>query len=144
MFGTKGFQMDLLVVGLVVDPTAIDDANPLEGERADGGRVLEAAGAHLVVVGSGPGGVSDRLKGEFVRGLADEVGASQPALNEGGFATFLSDGRKCRNRPATPQPIPNGNDRYPRRSAIVERRQHRRQENFQRVRGPGEPQTAGQ
>src|SRR5947208_125094 len=81
--------MDLLVVGLVVYPTAIDDTNPFESESADG--CLEAAGAHLVVVGANPGRVPDRLKGELVKGLTDEVGAGQPAVNHTGFATFLGD-----------------------------------------------------
>src|SRR2546426_3124744 len=83
--------MDLLVVGLAVDPTAIDNADPFESESADGGRVLEAARTHLVVVGASPGRGPDRLKSELVKGLTDEVGAGQPAVNHTGFATFLGD-----------------------------------------------------
>ena len=69
--------MDLLVIGLAVHPTAKDDANPFESESADGGRVLEAAAAHLIVVGASPGRVSDGLSGELVKGLSDEMGASR-------------------------------------------------------------------
>src|SRR5437899_1242423 len=87
--------MDLRVVGLVVHPTAIDDANPFESESAGGGRVLEAARPHLVVVGASPGRVPDRVSSELVKGLTDEIGASQPAVNHAGFATFLGDRRNA-------------------------------------------------
>ena len=87
--------MDLLVIGLVVDPTAIDNANPFESESADGGRVLETAAAHLVVVGASPGRVSDGLSGELVKGLSDEMGASQSSVDQTGFATFLGDRRNA-------------------------------------------------
>ena len=33
------------------------------------------------------------LSGELVKGLSDEVGASQSAVDEAGFATFLGDRR---------------------------------------------------
>ena len=87
--------MDLLVVGLVVHPTAIDNAKPFESESAGGGRVLEAACTHLVVVGASPGRVPDRLSGELVKGLSDEIGASQSAVDQAGFATFLGDRRNA-------------------------------------------------
>ena len=70
------------------------NANPFESESTDGGRVLEAAAASGRVSAS-PGGVSDGLSGELVKGLSDEMGASQSAVDQAGFATFLGDRRNA-------------------------------------------------
>jgi hypothetical protein len=42
----KGEQIVSLIVRNAVDPAAIEDANPLEGEGAEGGLVRDRAGTH--------------------------------------------------------------------------------------------------
>src|ERR1700693_1317653 len=54
---------------------------------------MDAAGTHLVVIGASPSGVPNRLSGELVEGLADEVRAGEATVDEARLATFLSDGR---------------------------------------------------
>src|SRR5919108_2108159 len=53
--------------------------------------MLQSASTHLVVVGASPTRVSDRLGGELVEGLPDEIRTRQTAVNPTGLSALLSD-----------------------------------------------------
>ena len=66
-----------VVVGGVVLPAAVEDAEPFEGEGADGDVAGFAAGALAVIEVVGPLAAGDGVGGPFVHGLADELGTER-------------------------------------------------------------------
>ena len=73
-------------------PALPDDADPLEGQGADGGVMLFAFGALLVVVGAGLERVLDRLGGKLMKSLAQELGTEVAPTNAELFAAALDEG----------------------------------------------------
>ncbi len=62
-----------VVVGCAVFPHAEKDADPLEGEGADGSLVFHAGGFLQVVEGFRPGAPASGVVGELVEGLFEEL-----------------------------------------------------------------------
>jgi len=59
----------------VVEPTAVDDANPLEGDYPDGGMVVLLVALEMMLIEQlGPEAETDGVRGEFVERLADKLG----------------------------------------------------------------------
>ena len=79
------------VVGGAVDPAAKEDADPLEGQGADGGVVGGALGAVAVVEGACPEGAPDGLSGPLDEGLAKELGTGPAPVDPVFVATALGE-----------------------------------------------------
>ena len=60
---------------VLVLPAAVNNPDPFKSESANGGRMTQAAAAHLIVIGASPGRPPDRLSGKLVEGLPDKVQA---------------------------------------------------------------------
>ena len=75
------------VIGLATFPTAEDDADPFEGQDAYSAVVGFALLALGLVESFGPFGAMDRLAGELVKGLAEELWAEESAMYPAGFPT---------------------------------------------------------
>ena len=71
----------------------MDDPDPLEGQRTDGGVVALAALLLLLVVGPRPGRVRDGVLGVLVEGLAQELRAVPAPVRPAALAAALDDGR---------------------------------------------------
>src|SRR5262245_55278060 len=71
----EGIEVGSFVVWDTVLPAAIQDADPLEGERTQCSLMRRALGTLLFVESSGPVGMRNRLGGPFDEGLAHERGA---------------------------------------------------------------------
>ena len=87
------FFKDVEVKGLIVAgasfPAAEDDADPFEGQGAHGAVMGFTLLALRLVEGFGPLGAMDRLAGELVKGLAEELWAKESAMYPAGFPTTL-------------------------------------------------------
>jgi len=79
------------VVGSVVCPAAVEDANPLEGEGAQSGLVAHAAGATAVVEGFRPERARDGLSNPLDEALADEGGAAPAPVDPSLVAAAFGD-----------------------------------------------------
>ena len=79
------------MVGGAVYPTAIEDANPFEGEGSDGGMVFLAAFDLVLVEGAGPDAVSDGVVCELMEGLSHEGGTGPSPVYPGGVAAAFGD-----------------------------------------------------
>jgi hypothetical protein len=88
----KGHQIARLIVRDAVDPAAEEDANPLEGEGAEGGLVLHAASLAACVEGVGPEGARDGLPNPLDEGLSEEGGALIAPVDGGLVAAAFGDG----------------------------------------------------
>ena len=78
-------------VGGVRFPEAKDDADPFEGQGADGGLVLAAGGPFLLVEGGGPAAPPAGLVGELVEGLSEEFWTGITATDVAGLAALPRD-----------------------------------------------------
>src|SRR5215471_7483627 len=68
-----------LVIGLLVLPTAIENAHPLEGQGTNGQMVTGLVAFQMELIEElGPLRMRYGLAGEFVKSLAEELGASPP------------------------------------------------------------------
>ena len=85
----KCVQIKSFVIGLVIFPAAKDDPDPFEGQDADGAMVGFALLALGLIEGFSPFKAMDRLAGELVKGLAEELRTQEPTVNPTGFATAL-------------------------------------------------------
>ena len=94
-FGLELLEVAGLGVGLSVFPAAEEDADPFEGQGADGGVVAVSASAEVVVEGFGPGAPLAGVVGELVERLAEELGPGKGAIP--GYPLVLSEAR-CRER----------------------------------------------
>src|SRR6185369_2769323 len=84
-----------------IPPTAEEDADPLEGERADG-RVVPLAFASLFFVERPrPITASDRATRPLMKGLPDELGTCPSPVNPNALATALRHGRNPTKRSQT-------------------------------------------
>jgi hypothetical protein len=70
----EGREVAGFVVRGLVEPASVEDADPLEGERPDGGVVGGALGFVGVVECAGPEGARDGLAGPLDERLAKESG----------------------------------------------------------------------
>jgi hypothetical protein len=87
----KGEQIVSLIVRNAADPAAVEDAEPLEGESAEGGLVLHAGSLAPGVEGAGPEGARDGLPDPLDEGLAEEGGALIAPVNGGLVAAAFGD-----------------------------------------------------
>ena len=76
----QGIQVDHLVVRRSVLPAAIDDADPLEGQRPQCSLAGGASVTLLVIEGLGPVTVRDRQGGELYEGLTQELGMERRGI----------------------------------------------------------------
>jgi hypothetical protein len=88
----KSEQITRLIVRHAVDPAAVEDADPLEGESAESGLVPHAASLASGVEGAGPEGARDGLAHPFDEGLAEEGGTLIAPVDEGLVAAAFGDG----------------------------------------------------
>src|SRR5271167_757637 len=84
-------QVNLLVIGCTVFPATVKDANPLEGQGADGGVVFGPLLDLLFIIGAGPRRPTAGMGGELVKALAQEFGAGPPPMHPARLAAFLRD-----------------------------------------------------
>jgi hypothetical protein len=85
-------QIARFIVGDAVDPAAVEDADPLEGESAESGLVLHAASLASGVEGVGPERARDGLAYPLDEGLAEEGGALIAPVDGGFVAAAFGDG----------------------------------------------------
>jgi len=71
----KGLQIEALIIGDAGLPAAMDDPDPFERQRTNGGVMALSPALLLVVVGPRPDRVEDGTLGELVEGLAQELRA---------------------------------------------------------------------
>ena len=64
----KGLDVTGFIIRSAVLPAAPEDADPFEGEGAEGGVVAVSAGAKVVVEGFGPGAPLAGMVGELLAG----------------------------------------------------------------------------
>ena len=86
---TYSVEIKSFVVGRVIFPAAKDDADPFEGQDADSAVVGFTFLTLGLIEGFGPFGARDRLAGELVKGLAEELWAEQSPMYPAGFSTAL-------------------------------------------------------
>ena len=86
-------QIMPLVVGSAGLPAAVDDPDPLEGQRADGGVVALAPALLQIVVGVCPGRVDDGTLCELMEGLAQELRTVPAPMRPAALAAALDYGR---------------------------------------------------
>jgi len=84
-------DIDGFVIGSAGLPASEEDALPLESQGAKGGVVAFAFFSLSVVEGASPFGLGDGLAGPFDEGLAQELPAGEPAMDEVGVATLFGD-----------------------------------------------------
>src|SRR4051794_3135673 len=89
----EGQQVASLVVGLALDPTAVEDSDPLEGERSEGSLVPHAASSTALLECLRPEGARDGLAHPLDEGLAQEGRAGLAPMGPGLVATSFSDRR---------------------------------------------------
>jgi len=75
----KGGKVEGFVVGRSVDPATKEDANPFEGEGADGGVVGRALGAVALVEGPRPERSWRPIRRRSGVGMLDTTSASGPS-----------------------------------------------------------------
>ena len=86
-------EVEAFIVGRAGQPAAVDDPDPFERQRTDGGVVALAALLLLLVVGPRPGRVDDGAFGELVEGLAQELRAVPAPMRPAALAAALDDRR---------------------------------------------------
>lgn len=84
-----------VIIGRAFFPAPVDDALPLEGQRAEGRVVTFAALPLLIVISSGPGAASDREAGVFVEGLPHECGRPPTPRGVAALSATFGDGRNA-------------------------------------------------
>src|ERR1017187_10674070 len=72
--------MELIVERRVL-PATKHNANPFEGQGADGGVMVGPFAAHLLVISLGPGRFQARLGSELVKGLTHKGRAGEAPMN---------------------------------------------------------------
>ena len=87
----KGLEIEGFLVGLIGLPAGENDADPLEGQGADGAVMGFAPLALTLIIASRPRRTLDALLGKFMESLADEFGPGKPSMNPKGFAAALDD-----------------------------------------------------
>ena len=70
----ESHQVASLVVGLAVDPAAVEDSDPLEGKRTEGCLMLHPTSPAAPIESLSPEGARDGLAHPFDKGLAQEGG----------------------------------------------------------------------
>jgi hypothetical protein len=88
----KSQQITRFIVRNAVDPTAVDDAEPLESQGAKGGLVLHAASLARGLESVGPEGARDGLPDPFDESLSEEGGALIAPADGGLVASAFGDG----------------------------------------------------
>src|SRR5207245_8767819 len=92
----EGPQVKRFVVGGTGFPAAIENANPLVGQGANGGMVRNAVLPLLLVISRRPERLfSGRIR-EFVKGLAQELGTGPAPVHPAHLAARRSDGSDAR------------------------------------------------
>jgi hypothetical protein len=89
---TERLQITLFVIGRTVFPTTVKDANPLEGQGAEGGVMFGPLLDLLFIIGAGPRRPTAGVGGELVKALAQELGTGPPPMHPARLATLLRDG----------------------------------------------------
>ena len=89
----ESHQVASFVVGLPIDPAAMEDADPLEGEGTQRCLMRAAAFAVALVEGFGPERARDGLAHPLDEGLALEGGAREAPVDPALVAAALGDGR---------------------------------------------------
>lgn len=89
----ESHQVTRLVVGDVVDPAAIQDADPLEGERPERCLMASPASAAALVESFRPERAEDGLANQLDEGLTEELGAEEAPVDPTFVAAALGDGR---------------------------------------------------
>src|SRR6516225_1141631 len=74
-------QINLFVLGLLVLPATVEDANPLESQGADGSVVFGPLLNLLLIIGARPRRPAARRGGELVKSLAQELGAGPAPMH---------------------------------------------------------------
>ena len=87
----QGIEIAILRIRRLRLPATEQDANPFEGQGAQGGVVTFANGTLLEIEGFGPGGALTRAMGEFVERLQQKSRAGPAAMNVTLFAAPLRD-----------------------------------------------------
>src|SRR5215831_13538634 len=85
----------LIVRGAIL-PTAIENADPFEGQGAHGCLVCFALVALLLVIDLGPEGMPDRFRRPLYKRLSQECRTLQPPVDPGFLATAFRDRRNPR------------------------------------------------
>src|SRR6266705_4731763 len=85
----------LIVRGAIL-PTAIENADPFEGQGAHGRLVCLALVALLLVIDLGPEGMPDRFRSPFHECLSEERRTLQAPVDPGFLATAFRDRRDAR------------------------------------------------
>src|ERR1700694_3851430 len=82
-------QVGLFIVWLTVFPAAEYDANPLKRQRSHSRMVSTAFRSLVIVIGPRPDGLPNRVRGPFMKGLPQELGAGIAEVNPIAFAAPL-------------------------------------------------------
>jgi len=98
VFAAECLEVALLTVSGAGFPAPKQDADPLEGQAAQGGMMAFARGPLLKVEGSRPGGAFGGTGREFMKGLQEELGTSPTTMDDAPSAALLRDGRDARKR----------------------------------------------
>lgn len=85
-------EIDGFVVGSAIEPAAMKDANPLEGQRTDSGMMCFSTFDLEFIKGASPGGSAEGVMSELMEGLSEKGGASPSPMDPGGIAATLGDG----------------------------------------------------
>ncbi len=86
-------EVATLVVRCSVNPASPENADPLEGQGADGGVVRGALASVLLIERLGPEGGHERLLGPLDEGLTSKGRTSSTPVYDGGGAAALGDRR---------------------------------------------------
>lgn len=89
----KSHEVAGFIVRFALDPAAMEDADPLEGESAKRGLMGTATLAVALVEGFGPEGARDGLADPLDEGLALEGRAVETPVDPALVATTLGNGR---------------------------------------------------
>ena len=84
-------EIGRLAIGDSIPPAAVVNANPFEGDGADGCMVALAFGALQIVMLSSPNADADGASCPLVKGLPDELGAGPSPVDPGRFTAGLLD-----------------------------------------------------
>jgi len=87
----QGHEVAGFVVRNAVEPAAVQDADPLEGQGAEGSLVAGAASSVRLVEGFRPEGAGDGLGGPLHEGLPDEFAAAIAPVHPSLVAAALHD-----------------------------------------------------
>jgi len=109
------FHVRLLVVGNRIFPTTIDDSDPPIGKGADCHVMPLTFRFLVVIIGTSPVAVRDRLSGKLMEALFDKLGAGKATMHPLGFSAAL--GNRCnagvlRHFPGGVEAAPVGSHRH--------------------------------